>query len=158
MAFCSKCGTELVATAAFCRSCGTSITAAETKPSQGATFSTIPVVQELSADWKKTFALIEKAGGPKLPKFRELSPRETQISFNLWGFWLGPLYYLGKGMWKKAIVLFALCLPLVAITQIILKAIGVPEYLAGFIVAGVFASRANIDYYKKVVLNDNGWW
>jgi len=22
----------------------------------------------------------------------------------------------------------------------------------------IFATRANIDYYKKMVLGDNGWW
>lgn len=28
----------------------------------------------------------------------------------------------------------------------------------GYGVGALFAVRANIDYYKKMVLGDNGWW
>lgn len=30
--------------------------------------------------------------------------------------------------------------------------------MLGYGVSAVFAIRANIDYYKKMVLGDNGWW
>jgi len=28
----------------------------------------------------------------------------------------------------------------------------------GLVSSVIFATRANIDYYKKMVLEDNGWW
>ena len=28
----------------------------------------------------------------------------------------------------------------------------------GYGISAVFAIRANLDYYKKMLLNDNGWW
>ncbi|MYM93375.1 hypothetical protein [Duganella vulcania] len=29
---------------------------------------------------------------------------------------------------------------------------------AGMATTALYALRANIDYYKKMVLHDNGWW
>jgi hypothetical protein len=159
MVFCSKCGTEVAATAVFCGSCGTAITLAEAKPFQGAASSVIPA-QEVSEAWNIKFALLEKAGGPKLPKARELAFGErTKVVFNVWGFLFGPFYYLAKGMWKKAIVLLALCIAAIVILEIILETMGVADSkITNFIAPAVFATRANIDFYKKIVLNDNGWW
>ena len=158
MAFCSKCGTELAAAAAFCGSCGTSTTAVKVKPSQGAASSNIPS-QEVTDAWKEKFALLEKAGGPKLTKARELALGErTKVVFNVWGFLFGPFYYLAKGMWKKAIVLLALCVVAIVILSMILSAMGISDAITSFIAPAVFATRANVDYYKKMVLGDNGWW
>ncbi|MDP2852063.1 MAG: DUF2628 domain-containing protein, partial [Gallionella sp.] len=158
MAFCSNCGTEVAATAAFCGSCSTGMSVEETKPSQEATSSTTSV-QKVSEAWKNKFALLEKAGGPKLPKVRELAFRErSKVVFNIWGFLFGPFYYLAKGMWKKAIVLFALCVTAIVVLAIILKAMGISDAITNFISPAVFAARANIDYYKKIILGENGWW
>lgn len=158
MAFCSKCGTALAAAVAFCGSCGTGTTAVEIKQSQGAASSNIPS-QEATDAWKEKFALLEKAGGPKLTKTRDLAFGErTKVVFNVWGFLFGPFYYLAKGMWKKAIVLLALCVVAIVILSMILSAMGISDAITSFIAPAVFATRANVDYYKKVVLGDNGWW
>lgn len=110
--------------------------------------------------WKQKFALIEKAGGPKLPKYNELAGNErSKVIFNIWGFLFGPFYYLAKGMWKKAIVLTALCLPAVILLDIALDSFSSRfSVITNFIVPAVFAVRANLDFYKKTVLADNGWW
>lgn len=161
MGFCSKCGTEVAATAAFCGSCGTSVSVAAVNPFQGATSSIS--TQELSEAWKAKFALLEKAGGPKLPKAGELAFGDRlKVVFNVWGFLFGPFYYLAKGMWKKAIVLLVLCVVGIVILELILESMGVSDAAANafttFIAPVIFAKRANIDYYKKLILGDNGWW
>jgi len=158
MAFCSNCGTEVVATAAFCPACGKGNAFVENKPTQGATSSTISA-QEISDAWKKKFVLLEKAGGPKLPKYRELAFGDRiKAVFNVWGFLFGPFYYLAKGMWKKAIVLTVLCIAAIVIIEIILRDMKVSGAITNFIAPAIFASRANIDYYKKIILGENGWW
>src|SRR5690606_29033991 len=112
---------------------------------------------EVSETWKRRFAIIEKAGGPKLPKYRALERKERhEIAFNVWAGFLGPFYYLAKGMWKKALVLT----PLVIIVAIIVEYLftlvfsdptmgrTVAPFVAGF---GIWGPRANKDYYRKVV-------
>ena len=117
-------------------------------------------VQETSEAWKIRFALLEKAGGLKLPKVKELAFGErAKAVFNVYGFLFGPFYYLAKGMWKKAISLGSACFVAVAILQGILAAMGISDDGVTVVIsAAVFATRANIDYYKKIVLGDNGWW
>lgn len=159
MAYCSKCGTAAEVTAVFCGSCGTGISVAEGKPFQEETSSTISAQEVLSEAWKKKFVLLEKAGGPKLPKANELTSSERRkLIFNIWGFLFGPFYYLAKGMWKKAILLFVLCVAAIIILDMILGAMGIPDAITALISPVLFATRANIDYYKKVMLGDNGWW
>jgi len=158
MAFCSNCGTEVVATAAFCPACGKGNAFVKNKPTQGATSSTISA-QEISDAWKKKFALLEKAGGPKLPKASELAFGDRiNAVFNVWGFLFGPFYYLAKGMWKKAIVLTILCIVAIVIIEMILRNMGISGTITNFIAPAIFATRANIDYYKKIMLGENGWW
>ncbi|MBC8055351.1 MAG: DUF2628 domain-containing protein [Rhizobiales bacterium] len=116
---------------------------------------------QVSASWKAKFRVISKAGGTKLPRFKELAFGERmKIGFNVLAFLFGPLYYLAKRMWRKAVVLFALCVAVIAVLQIALEFFGLGRFANALSYASgaVFAVRANIDYYKKMVLNDNGWW
>lgn len=122
--------------------------------------SNIASLQVPSA-WKAKFYLIERAGGVKLPKFRELKVGERlKVNFNILAFLFGPIYYAVKGMWKKGLTLF-LASSLVVIGLAIvceLLGFGALGNALGYGVAALFATRANIDYYKKVVLHENGWW
>ena len=114
---------------------------------------------EVSEGWKKKFALIEKAGGVRLHKFNELSSGERMVIFNVLGFLFGPIYYLVKGMWKKAIVLTLISMALILILDAILEAMDLRyTQFTGLVSSVIFATRANIDYYKKMVLRDDGWW
>lgn len=116
-------------------------------------------VAALPEAWKKKFELIEKAGGPKQPNARALTAAERyNINFNFWGLLFGPFYYFAKGMWKKALVLWILTIVVIVIISMLLAAMGIPDQALGFAGGVIFAVRANIDYYKKVVLGDNGWW
>lgn len=115
----------------------------------------------VSDTWKTRFRIIEKAGGVKLPQFKALSFGERmKIGFGLLPFLFGPFYYLAKGMWKKAITLFVVCLVLVVILGMLLEWAGLGRFGSslGYGVAAIFAVRAKIDYYKKMVLGQNGWW
>jgi hypothetical protein len=116
----------------------------------------------VSPAWKERFKAIFHAGGPKLPKLKTLSKdeRKKAFSLNFLAFFLGPIYYIAKGMWKKAITyLIASCVIIIAL-GLILDYFGL-ERISNALRYGAsafFAIRANIDFYKKVVLNENGWW
>lgn len=158
MAFCSKCGAELAAVAAYCGGCGTGVSTTEDKLPNSASSPDIST-QEISDAWKEKFALIEKAGGVKLPKAGELGFRErSKVTFNIWGFLFAPFYYLAKGMWKKAMVLTALSIVIVVVLDAIFGGIGIVDLMTNLVAPVIFATRANIDFYKKSVLGDNNWW
>lgn len=107
-------------------------------------------------EWSAVFGLIEKAGGPRLSGFNKISFYERgTIIFNVWAFFFGPLYYVVKGMWKKAI--FGLICGFLIIFGLI-EIIGQDMAFTNFVIPAIFGTRANIDYYKKVVLNENGWF
>lgn len=116
----------------------------------------------VSAMWQARFRAIARAGGPKMPHYKELpaADRRAAFGFNILAFLFGPIYYACKGMWKKGLALFLLCAVVVISLGLLLDQFGY-EKLAnalGYGVGAVFAVRANIDYYKKRVLGDNGWW
>ena len=124
---------------------------------QPADIDSLPVSQK----WKARFHIICAAGGPKLPRFKELAVGERRkIGFNIPAFLFGPLYYLAKGMWRKAISLFVVCFAALTAVSVILELLGHGDIARAFRYAtgAVFAARANIDFYKKMVLKENGWW
>ena len=116
----------------------------------------------VSARWKARFRAIRDAGGPKLPDLKSLPPRERRraFGFNILAFLFGPFYYLAKGMWRRGAMLFLAVFAALLIVQIVLDALGYGRFGKYLSIASgvVFAIRANIDYYKKMVLRDNGWW
>lgn len=116
----------------------------------------------VSDKWKARFKAMHKAGGPNMPLLKELTPEEKkQLSpFNILGFLFGPLYYLAKGMWRKALTLFVLCFIGLMILEIVLNLAGLAKFSnsTGFAAGAVFAVLANRDYYSKMVLGKNGWW
>ena len=115
----------------------------------------------VSRRWKNKFRLFEKAGGANLSRLRDLSLSERiKITFNFLSFLFGPIYYVIKGMWRKGLVLFVVCAGVVLTLAFGLELAGLGRLNSslGYGVGIVFATRANIDYYKKMVLQQNGWW
>lgn len=115
----------------------------------------------VSDSWKLKFRLLRKAGVPGLKNLKALAPGErVKIGFNVLAFLFGPLYYFAKGMWKKALSLFVACVIGIVALEVILGCFGLYRVAnaLGYGVAAIFAVRANVDYYKKMVLGDNGWW
>jgi hypothetical protein len=149
--FCRGCGQPVSATASTCPNCGAPQSSGQPQPTKEDTST--------SAKWQRRFALIQKAGGPKLSSLSKLPISDRlAVKFNVWGFLFGPFYYAFLGMWKRALSLFGVGVAIVLIGQVILNAIGANQALASFFVAGFFAGKVNVDYFKKQVLNDNGWW
>jgi Protein of unknown function (DUF2628) len=115
----------------------------------------------VSATWKNRFRLIETAGGPRLTHIKDMPFGDRmRVMFNILAFLFGPFYYLAKGLWRKAITFFVLGVVVLTALSLALGAAGVDgaSRAFGYGLAAVFATRANIDYYKRMVLNDNGWW
>ncbi len=116
----------------------------------------------LSDAWRRRFALIDTAGGPKLPNLKQLSSRQQiQLSSNLLGFLFGPFFYLAKGMWRKALTLTVVAVIASFAVEFAMRSVGVSEYVASsgssMVGAALFAMRANIDYYKHVRLGNRDW-
>lgn len=116
----------------------------------------------ISEKWKVRFSAIHHAGGVKMPRFKErpAAERRKAFSFNFLAFFFGPIYYACKGMWKKGLALFVVCAAVVILLGIGLDYLGYGRIAnaLGYGISAVFATRANLDYYKKMLLNDNGWW
>lgn len=150
MPFCQQCGSQASSTAEFCFNCGADIAAPKA------------ALKGLSLDWKSTFASLQKGGGVDLPQSIELTLSErSRVLFNVWAFLFGPLYYLAKGMWKKALSLSAIALTLyLALNWVLgLLGLGASKFATLSVLIGpaLFATRANVDYFKKMVLGDKGW-
>jgi len=116
----------------------------------------------VSETWKTRFHWLRTAGGRSMKNLKNMSRTEQQpgFHFNILAFLFGPLYYVAKGMWRKGISLFIVCIAVVIAIDFFLVAIGFGQMskALGYGVAAVYAVRANVDYYKKMVLGDNGWW
>ncbi|WP_338770888.1 DUF2628 domain-containing protein [Massilia sp. METH4] len=121
-----------------------------------------PSLDELPLVWKNRFALIERAGGSTRANMLIL-PFDDRLraGFNIWAFLFGALYFLAKGMWRRAL---SYTLTVVAISIIFTVYFGSnevgkrrpnPVNLGG---AVFFSIMANRSYYKHKVLNDRGWW
>jgi Protein of unknown function (DUF2628) len=117
----------------------------------------------VSDSWKTKFYLIEKAGGLKMTRLRALSFSERMkvgANFNLLAFLFGPVYYAVKGMWKKGLALFGAIVVVILLIGFLLELAGLGRFAnsLGYGGAAIYAMRANIDYYKKMVLKQNDWW
>ncbi|GJI95364.1 hypothetical protein RugamoR57_20820 [Duganella caerulea] len=116
---------------------------------------------DLPQIWRIRFDLIELAGGPNLPRKKKLTSSERmRTQFNVWAFLFGPLYYLAKGMWRKALAYWLIGFMLLFVVEVTMQDIDwtLLEKAVGIATTALYALRANIDYYKKMVLHDNGWW
>lgn len=112
---------------------------------------------DIPESWKRRFALIDRAGGPELPRFRDLTLGERMsVNFNVLAFLFGPIYYLIKGLWRQTISYLLLSIPAFAL----LDALGFERYerhvVFGF--AALWSARANVGYYRKVVHGQGPWF
>ena len=151
MVFCRGCGKEIHETAPTCPNCGA--------PQDATPINSSNEIESVSDSWKRKFDLFEKAGGVKSSNLRKLSFQERmKVGFSIWAFLFGPFFYLVKGMWKKAISLSGVSVLVIIILEMVCMVLGIPDTITNVVFPAIFASRANVDYYKKVKLGDNGWW
>ena len=150
MSTCQQCGIGNLPTRANCTTCGAAIPKAVSGEEA-----------ELSALWRIRFDLVEKAGGPTLPPIKKLRLGECfRLVWNFWALLFGPFYYLAKGMWRKALVAAFIGLPLMVLINVIAPGgeLELLKFSINTVINVWFAVHANVNYYKKVVLGDNGWW
>ncbi|SFU29292.1 zinc-ribbon domain-containing protein [Pseudoduganella namucuonensis] len=150
MPFCQQCGSQASDTADFCFNCGADVA------------STAIALPGISPGWKARFAVLQKAGGVDMPQSIALTMGErAMVRFNLLAFLFGPAYYAVKGMWRKALTLCALSLVLMLLFRMLLAGVGLGGsgfvHTAYLIAPALFATRANVDYFTKMVLRDDGW-
>ena len=111
---------------------------------------------DVSETWKRRFRIIERAGGPDLPKVRDLPPADRRtIGFNFLGFFFGPFYYLAKGLWQQALLYTLMVIGFVLLLEMV--GLGFITRFLGYGVAAVYGIRANTSYYRKAVLGDAPW-
>lgn len=116
-------------------------------------------MSDLSETWKRRFALIEKAGGVHLTDFKTLSMGERYKARANWlAFLFGPIYYCCLGMWRKALTFVGLWIAFVVMAHLIGISDRYVELLGRTLMPFLFAVRANVDYYKRMVMQENGWW
>lgn len=127
--------------------------------------STLAKIESLqvSEQWKQRFVAICQAGGPKLPKLKNLPKHERRLAYrlNIPACLFGPFYYFALGMWKKGIALSALLTPPLLALGVVLSNDFDVNQVTTVLSSGacaVFGIRANIDYYKMMVLGNTGWW
>ncbi len=162
MSFCQQCGTEAAAATLFCASCGANVTAPDVK-AHDPYAPPAATRAGLAPQWVHNFALFEQAGGVRLPLIGTLPFGDrVRLRFNIWALLFGPVYYAAKGMWRKALSLSLALMVLLVIVELAADLLGMRDtkinLISNIVFPLVFAMRANIDYYKKMVLDDNGWW
>lgn len=158
MVFCRGCGKEIHETAPTCPQCGAP-QFLPTKPIEiQSSHTKSSAFDSVSESWRNKFRLIEKAGGVSRANTKTLPFGERlKVNFNIWGFLFATLYYLVKGMWKKAFTLTIIALIVAFFAEIVRKELGLTRNMEWLTFGIIFGSRATIDYYKKIVLNDRSW-
>lgn len=112
-------------------------------------------MSDKAAKLQPLFDLMDEAGGPKLTNAKSLGfSKLGKLTFNVWGFLFGPIYYFYHGMWKKGLLLLLVCFGIMYIIETLIPSL---DILTNFIAPAIFATRANIDLYKKYKLGDDGW-
>jgi hypothetical protein len=110
--------------------------------------------------WAEVFTLIDRAGGVKMPRIKELSPRaRMKARMNWFAFVFGPLYYLIKGMWRPMLsYLLIMILFIIAFDYLALTYFGKKEFnVSGTVFGVVWGMLANTNYYKMRVLGKKNW-
>lgn len=111
---------------------------------------------DVSETWKRRFRAIEAAGGPTLPRFKELPFGERAgIQFNILAFLFGPFYYLAKGLWRQALLYVIIAITCVLVME--LSGLGKFATGVGYGFAAVYSLRANVSYYQRVLLQRAPW-
>jgi hypothetical protein len=117
-------------------------------------------IEEVSKRWLEVFALIESAGGAKLPELKSLGRGDRfKIKMNWLAFFFGPVYFLAMGMWRQVVSYLALMvLYFNTVEFLMINVIGMTElpfpYLTYSLVWGMMANRS---YYKRQVLSEKNW-
>ena len=116
----------------------------------------------VSETWQAKFDMFDQAGGTSPRYINQLEWRErVALTYNAPALFLGILYFLWKGMWRKGLGLLGFCLAVGVVIEGVLILAGF-DPLRGLkaIAAGsqmLFCMRANACYYRMKRLGDQSW-
>ncbi len=111
---------------------------------------------DVSEKWKERFRAIDKAGGPELKEFGQLSFSERRLITSNWlAFLFWPIYLPMKGLWKQALSYFVIGFGCVLVMELI--GLGMFGRAVGYGIGAMAMMRANVGYYKKTLLNETPW-
>lgn len=122
----------------------------------------------LSSAWRTRFEALDRIGADRLDylaamqskEFQALSLRERRmLMFHPWAFVFGVLFYVFKGMWRKAAVLFALGMLWGALLNVVEGTIDarIPVALYWVPLAVVCGQLASFDYYRRRRFGETMW-
>lgn len=118
---------------------------------------------DVGDSWKKTFKLIEKAEPKGLLQFKKadqlsFSERRRMLS-NFKAFFFGPLYYLGKKMYRKGLVILGAACIYTTMLIVVERSysITLPAVVYYVPASAISSILANYDYYQKMVNNKRIW-
>jgi hypothetical protein len=117
-------------------------------------------IEEVSERWLEVFALIERAGGARLPELKSLDRSDRfKIKMNWLAFFFGPIYFLAMGLWRQVVSYLTLMALYYNTADILmLNVFGMTElpfpFLSYSLVWGMLANRS---YYKRQVLGEKNW-
>lgn len=114
----------------------------------------------LSEAWQRRFAFFERYGSPFQPAAAKalralpLGP-QLSISFNVWAYLFGPIYFAVIGVWRRGLTLFGIgCVLTLAVDNLF----GDKASSAfGFGWAAMFAISANYYRFIKVTQGRDEW-
>lgn len=124
--------------------------------------------QGLSKAWQHKFDLLEKVGADHQSIYRAMGTADykalgfrdkQRITFNLWAFIFGPLYYFVKKMWGKGLLILAFIWLLATALTLVEVALGftLPDVVFWIPSSIICAQLAAHDYYRKVMKDETAW-
>lgn len=82
--------------------------------------------------------------------------QNKKSNLNIWAAIFGPLYYIYKGLWKKALLLTSAILVIIGVVQWVFPTMSINGLSIG-LNAGIYGTLANIDLNRKKRFKETVW-
>lgn len=82
--------------------------------------------------------------------------QNKKSNLNIWAAIFGPLYYIYKGLWKKALLLTSVILVIIGVVQWVFPTMSINGLSIG-LNAGIYGTLANIDLNRKKRFKETVW-
>jgi len=115
----------------------------------------------VSETWKEKFRTIASAKPLNFGLALKFENQDVWMKSKIWtklnpfAMLFGVFYYVFLGMWKKGLMLFIIGIGVVTIAEILFGSKIVDFLAIGF--NAVYATYANLDFYRKKVLDEDFW-
>jgi len=173
---CNLCGQKVSSRAKLCPKCK-----CPTPPQKSAAKATnqetpanlVDIINslEIAIELKELFKLMATSGlkrkvlgvpffvsdDPRLKLWNFIGAKKSIVS--LLAFFLGPVFYFAKGMWRKGVTVLVFFLLMAIGFSFLPGTLSVIAVLcSAFFLMLLSALMAKYDYYRKVILSQRFWW